>query len=196
MRGDFEDIIDFVKTYLTEADDAPAAGGDAGGAGGAVGGGMGDVGGAGGMGGAMGGGMGGAGGDIGGGGMDGEGEQPQEDPQKQVDNVIKASKKPWVDLAGVLARAMRHQWTDTEIDEINKALAGGLTLSDFAISRINVDDFANPGQQVKKTPVDDVYSQEAVRSAVMFFDVVDNVMRRETLGTDSGEVPKNSENEY
>jgi hypothetical protein len=84
-------------------------------------------------------------------------------PEDIIDDLEKSSKKPWVDLAGVLARAMEHKWSDDDIKRINDSMPGGLTIRDF----INV----------RTSPsIRDKYDANIVSASVALFDQVDSVM--------------------
>jgi hypothetical protein len=84
-------------------------------------------------------------------------------PEEVVDELEKASKKPWVDLAGVLGRAMEHKWTDEDLNRINNELPGGLTVRDFV--------------DVRTSPrIKDKYDANLVSAAVSLFDKVDKIM--------------------
>ena len=84
-----------------------------------------------------------------------------------VDELEKQSKRPFVDLAGTLARAMEYRWTDTDIDRINASLPGGITIQDF------IDD-----QSVR---IKDKNDPNIVSSAVTFFDLVDKAMKKDDM---------------
>lgn len=90
-------------------------------------------------------------------------------PEDVVDELEKASKKPWVDLAGVLCRAMEYNWTDEDINRINNALPEGLTIRDF------IDIRTSP--QIR-----DKYDSNIVSAAVSLFDQVDKMMDKDSLG--------------
>jgi len=90
-------------------------------------------------------------------------EEPEIDPEEVVNQLEKGSKKPWVDLAGVLARAMEFKWTDEDVNRINNSLPGGLTLRDF------VDTRTSPN-------IRDKYDSNIVSAAIMLFDYVDKKM--------------------
>lgn len=89
-------------------------------------------------------------------------EEMPPDPKEVVDKLEKSSKKPWVDLAGVLARAMEYKWSDEEINRINNSLPGGLTMRDFINAR--------------EGKIKDPNDANVVTAAVNFFDQVDNLM--------------------
>jgi hypothetical protein len=101
--------------------------------------------------------------------QDGEPQQQEmPDPKKVVDELEKESKKPWVDLAGVLSRAIEHKFSDIEIEQINKSLSGSLTLSDFVA--------------VRESPnIRDKYDANIVSSAVTLFDIVDKIMNHNNM---------------
>lgn len=84
-------------------------------------------------------------------------------PEDVVNELEKTSKKPWVDLAGVLSRAMEYHWTDVDIKRINDSLPGGLTIRDF------VDVRTSP--QIK-----DKYDSNIISASVSLFDQVDKLM--------------------
>ena len=54
-------------------------------------------------------------------------EEPQPDPEDVVNKLSKESKIPWVDVAGVLARAIEYNWSDDDIEKINE-IGGTQTL--------------------------------------------------------------------
>lgn len=91
-------------------------------------------------------------------------EEPEgPNPEDIIDELEKSSKKPWVDLAGVLGRAMEHKWSDEDIKRINDSMPGGLTIRDF----INV----------RTSPsIRDKYDANIVSAAVALFDQVDSAM--------------------
>ena len=84
-------------------------------------------------------------------------------PEDVVNELEKTSKKPWVDLAGVLSRAMEYHWTDADIKRINGSLPGGLTIRDF------IDVRTSP--QIK-----DKYDSNIISASVSLFDQVDKLM--------------------
>ncbi len=95
-------------------------------------------------------------------------EAPIEEPQGPsaedvVDELGKKADKPWVDLAGILSRAMEYDFTDDQIDEINNKLPDDLTLTSFIDSR-------NSGE------IRDKYAPNIEAAAISFFDIVEDVM--------------------
>ena len=96
-------------------------------------------------------------------------EEPQApDPKDVVDELEKASKKPWVDLAGILSRAIEYKWSNDDVNKINESLPGGLTIRDFI--------------DVRTSPrLKDKYDSNIVSSAVTLFDVVEKIMGRDDM---------------
>ena len=90
-------------------------------------------------------------------------EEPMPDPEDVVDELGKASDKPWVDLAGVLSRTMERQFTNDEINLINESLPEDLTISSFVDARTN--------PQIR-----DKYSPNIESAAITLFDIVDKIM--------------------
>jgi len=103
----------------------------------------------------------------------GAGAPPQEpegpDPEEVVNELEKESKKPWVDIAGTLGRAMEHKWSDQDIQQINNSLPGGLTIRDFV--------------NVRTSPqIRDKYDSKIVSAAITLFDIVDKMMSENDMG--------------
>ena len=84
-----------------------------------------------------------------------------------VDELEKQSKRPFVDLAGTLARAMEYNWTSTDIDQINASLPGGITIQDF------IDE--------SSTKIKDKNDPNIISSAVTFFDLVDKTLKKDDM---------------
>jgi len=95
-------------------------------------------------------------------------EEPEISPEEVIDELEKASKKPWTDLAGVLSRAMEFKWSDDDVTGINNSLPGGLTLRDF----INIRNSPN---------IKDKYDSNIVSASIMLFDYVDKRMSENNM---------------
>lgn len=93
-------------------------------------------------------------------------------PADAVDEIYKNSKKPWIDLANVLAQAMFYDFTDEQIQEINNRMS---TNNEVAI---NVEDFRDYLDNESKGINDGLNPQDdAVKgAAIRVFEIVKDVM--------------------
>lgn len=84
-------------------------------------------------------------------------------PKDIVDDIEKQSKKPWVDLASILSRAMEYNWSEADIDKINSMLPDGITTTDF----INI----------RQSPkIKDSFGVNIISASIGFFDIIDKIM--------------------
>lgn len=114
------------------------------------------------------------GGDPGGGmppGGGGEGMPPEEpNPEDVVNELEKASKKPWGDLASILARAIDFNFSEQDKQRINSELPGGLTLEDF------IDITLSPGES-ENASIRNKHDPNIVSAAITLFDtIVPNIL--------------------
>lgn len=96
-----------------------------------------------------------------------EGDMPEEpegpSPEDVVNELVKASKKPWADLASILCRAIDYNFKQSDKDEINSKLPGGLTIYDFISITTETDG---------TDPVQNIHDPNVVSGALNLFDSI------------------------
>jgi len=118
--------------------------------------------------------------------MDAGGAMPPEDEgpdqEKIFTDLIKTAKRPWADLASILARAIEHNFSQSDKNFINSIIPGGLTLTDF----VSITD--DGAEDIDMEPsIKDPRDPAVVSAALTLFDKLPGVMTRKTASVPPAE---------
>jgi|GEM_PF-5437579 len=101
-------------------------------------------------------------------------------PEDIVKELEKGSKKPWAELASVLARAIYYKFTEVDRKHIDSLLPGALTLSDFVNLYSEAEDWEGGEPAIKN-----IHSPNVVSAAIRLFDsILPQVMKTDINNVD------------